>query len=49
MHIEQKDFVKEYLLGSGSCGEVYRMEHKPSKTVLAVKVIIFILKMGFYI
>jgi mitogen-activated protein kinase kinase 7 len=37
-HIEQKDIVKEYLLGSGSCGEVFRMEHKPSKTTLAVKV-----------
>jgi hypothetical protein len=34
--------VKEYLLGSGSCGEVFKMEHIPSKTILAVKV--FILK-----
>ncbi|CAF4498332.1 unnamed protein product [Rotaria sp. Silwood1] len=36
--IEQKDFVKEYLLGSGSCGSVFKMEHKPSQTILAVKV-----------
>ncbi|CAF2348333.1 unnamed protein product [Rotaria sp. Silwood2] len=36
--IEQKDFVKEYLLGSGSCGSVFKMEHKPSKMILAVKV-----------
>lgn len=37
-HIEQKEIVKEYLLGAGSCGEVFRMEHQPSKTLLAVKV-----------
>ncbi|CAF3814250.1 unnamed protein product [Rotaria sordida] len=36
--IEQKDFVKDYLLGSGSCGSVFKMEHKPTKTILAAKV-----------
>jgi hypothetical protein len=34
--------VKEYLIGSGSCGEVFKMEHKPTKMILAVKVFILI-------
>ncbi|UJR27524.1 hypothetical protein I4U23_008808 [Adineta vaga] len=36
--IEQKDMVKISLLGSGTCGEVFKMEHRPSKMILAVKV-----------
>lgn len=36
--IEEKDIVKGDLLGSGSCGYVYKMEHKPTNTLLAVKV-----------
>ncbi|CAF0804432.1 unnamed protein product [Adineta ricciae] len=36
--IEQKDIVKIGPLGVGSCGEVFKMEHKPSKMTLAMKV-----------
>lgn len=37
--------MKECLLGSGSCGVVFKMEHRPTKMTFAVKVFIFIIGM----
>lgn len=36
--IEEKDIVRNGLLGSGSCGYVYKMKHIPTDISLAVKV-----------
>jgi mitogen-activated protein kinase kinase 7 len=36
--VELKELVNLSILGYGSCGQVYKMEHIPSKTELAVKI-----------
>ena len=36
--MELKELVNLSILGYGSCGQVYKMEHQPSKTELAVKI-----------
>ena len=39
---EIKDLEHQGELGNGTCGHVVKMLHKPSQTVIAVKVSIFI-------
>ena len=36
--VELKELVNLQILGYGSCGQVYKMEHTSSKTELAVKI-----------
>ena len=36
--VELKELTNLSILGYGSCGQVYKMEHIPSKTELAVKI-----------